>query len=44
MSLYMTIELIEFSVVVQRLPNVPHLVLFWGGGNDKVCLGVDIYG
>ena len=40
----MTTELTEFSVVVQRLPNVPIYFLFCGGGNDNGCLGVVIYG
>ena len=44
MSLYMMMELIEFSGCSSKITECTHLFLFWGGGNDKVCLGVDIYG
>ena len=26
-----------------KITKCTHSFLFWGGGNDKVCLGVDIY-
>ena len=44
MSLYKMIGSTEFFSCGSKMTECTHSFLFCGGGEDRVCLGVDIYG